>query len=106
GPLPTPPRNYTLSFYPARAATHSISPRRQRAEHSSIPDGSIPPRSFLAPYDDSTSPGSSSGDPESAASDQRCLQARASARLGTSTDGGGWSACFAYRYCTQGNHRR
>src|SRR6266567_5678300 len=56
-------------FYHACPATFPIRPRRQNAGHSSIPDGSIPPRSFLAPYDDSTSTRSSPSDPESATSD-------------------------------------
>src|SRR5262245_53297410 len=56
-------------FYHARTATCSIRAYKQRADHSSIPDGGGPPRWFLAPYDDSTSSGSSTGDPESATSD-------------------------------------
>src|SRR5438093_5967507 len=42
-------------FYHARPAICPVRAYKQRAGHSSIPDGSIPPRSFLAPYDDSTS---------------------------------------------------
>src|SRR6266498_3823946 len=93
-------------FYHVRAAAYPIHFRSQRADHSSIPDGSIPSRPFLAPYDDSTSPGSSPGYPESATSDQRRLQARPTARFGTSAHGGDDSADVAYRYCAQGNHRR
>ena len=92
-------------FYYVHAAAHAIRSPRHCVDHSSIPDGNIPPSSFLAPYDDSTSPGSSSGYPESATSDQRCLQARAAARVGTSTNGGDDAANVAYRYCAQGNHR-
>src|SRR5205807_7658134 len=96
----------TLLFHHACPATYPIRSRRQLTDHSSIPDGSIPPRSFLAPYDDSTSPGSSPRDHESASSDQRCLQARAPAWFGTSTDGGDNSSHVAHRYCAQGNYRR
>src|SRR4029077_627882 len=56
-------------FYHARTAICSIRPRKQRGNYPSIPDRGAPPRSFLAPYDDSTSSGSSTGYPESATSD-------------------------------------
>ena len=56
-------------FYHVRTATCSIRPHKQRGDYPSIPDRGGPPRSFLAPYDDSTSSGSSTGDPESATSD-------------------------------------
>src|SRR5450759_1915711 len=48
-------RKVITHFYHARAATCPVRPYKQRAGHSSIPDGSIPPRPFLAPYDDTTS---------------------------------------------------
>src|SRR5437762_12175803 len=56
-------------FYHARTATCSIPPHKQRGNYPPIPDRGGPPRSFLAPYDDSTSSGSSTGYPESATSD-------------------------------------
>src|SRR5436190_14657983 len=56
-------------FYHARTATCSIRPHKQRGDYPSIPERGGPPRSFLAPYDDSTSSGSSTGNPESATSD-------------------------------------
>ena len=56
-------------FYHARTATCSIRPHKQRGDYPSIPDRGGPPRSFLAPYDHSTSSGSSTGYPESATSD-------------------------------------
>src|SRR5262245_54930615 len=56
-------------FYHARTATCSIRAYKQRVDYTSIPDGGGPPSSFLAPYDDSTSSGSSTGYPESATSD-------------------------------------
>src|SRR5207237_10210386 len=92
-------------FYHALPATYPIRSRRQSAGHSSIPDGSIPPRSFLAPYDDTTSSRSSTGDPESATSDQRCFQTGSPAWFRASAHGGNDAADVAYRYCTQGNHR-
>src|SRR5437762_4096482 len=92
-------------FYHARPATYPIRSRRQFAGYSSIPDGSNPPRPFLAPYDDSTFARSSSGDPESATSDQRCFQTRSPAWLRTSAYGGDDAANVAHRYCAQGNHR-
>src|SRR6516162_8119708 len=57
------------SFYHARTATCSVRAYKQRADYPSIPDRGGSPRSFLAPYDHSTSSGSSTGDPESATSD-------------------------------------
>ena len=42
-------------FYHAHPALCPVRPYKQRAGHSSIPDGSIPLRSILAPYDDTTS---------------------------------------------------
>ena len=56
-------------FYHARTATCSIRPHKQRGDYPSIPDRGGAPRSFLAPYDHSTSSGSSTGYPESATSD-------------------------------------
>ena len=56
-------------FYYARTATCSIRPHKQRGDYPSIPDRGGAPRSFLAPYDHSTSSGSSTGYPESANSD-------------------------------------
>src|SRR5215467_11376865 len=56
-------------FYHARLATCSIRAYKQRVDHPSISNGGGPPRWFLALYDDSTSSGSSTGDPESATSD-------------------------------------
>src|SRR5213596_3704632 len=58
-------RKVNTHFYHARPATCPVRPYTQCAGHSSIPDGSIPPRSILAQYDDSTSPRSSSGDSQS-----------------------------------------
>ena len=57
------------SFYHARTAAYSLRAYKQRVEYRSIPDRGSPPRSFLAPYDHSTSSGSSTGYPESANSD-------------------------------------
>ena len=57
------------SFYHARTAAYSLRAYKRRVEYPSIPDRGGPPRSFLAPYDDSTSSGSSTGYPESANSD-------------------------------------
>ena len=57
------------SFYHARTAAYSLRAYKQRVEYPSIPVRGSPPRSFLAPYDHSTSSGSSTGDPESANSD-------------------------------------
>ena len=57
------------SFYHARTAAYSLRAYKRRVEYPSIPDRGGPPRSFLAPYDDSTSSGSSTGYPESATSD-------------------------------------
>src|SRR6266481_5235692 len=48
-------RKLTTPFYHARLATCPVRLYKQRAGHSSIPDGSITPRSILAPYDDTTS---------------------------------------------------
>src|SRR6266705_1670038 len=62
-------RKVNTHFYHARTATCSIRPHKQRVDYPSIPDRGSPPRSFLAPYDDSTSSGSSTGYPESATSD-------------------------------------
>ena len=56
-------------FYHARTATCSICAYKQRVDYPSIPDRGVSPRSFLAPYDHSTSSRSSTGDPESATSD-------------------------------------
>src|SRR4026207_2271840 len=56
-------------FYHARTATCSVRAYKQRVDYPSIPDRGGPPRSLLAPYDDSTSSGSSTGYPESATSD-------------------------------------
>src|SRR6266404_2794496 len=99
-------RKVSTPFYHARPAAHSLRFCRRVADHPSIPDGSIPPRPFLAQYDDSTPPGSSPSHPKSATPDQRCLQARASARFGTSADGGGRSARIPHRHRAQGNYRR
>src|SRR5262249_49114962 len=52
-------------FYHARTATCSVRAYKRRVDYPSIPDGGGSPRSFLAPYDDSTSSGSSTGYPES-----------------------------------------
>src|SRR5436190_10848166 len=49
------------SFYHARTAAYSLRAYKQRVDYPSIPDRGSPPRSFLAPYDDSTSSGSSTG---------------------------------------------
>ena len=57
------------SFYHARTAAYSLRAYKQRVDYPSIPDRGGPPRPFLAPYDDSTSSGSSTGYPESASSD-------------------------------------
>src|SRR5438067_11580027 len=62
-------RKVNTHFYHACTATYSIRAYKQRVDYSSIPDRGGSPRSFLAPYDDSTSSGSSTGDPESATSD-------------------------------------
>ena len=62
-------RKVSTHFYHARTATCSIPPHKQRGDYPSIPDRGGSPRSFLAPYDDSTSSGSSTGNPESATSD-------------------------------------
>src|SRR5437764_94317 len=62
-------RKVNTHFYHACTATYSTRAYKQRVDYSSIPDRGGPPRSFLAPYDDSTSSGSSTGDPESATSD-------------------------------------
>src|SRR5215475_797628 len=62
-------RKVNTHFYYARTATCSIRAYKQRLDYPSIPDRGGPPRSFLAPYDHSTSSGSSTGDPESATSD-------------------------------------
>src|SRR5512132_1082927 len=62
-------RKVNTPFYHARTATCSIRAYKQRVDYPSIPDRGGPPRSFLAPYDDSTSSGSSTGYPESATSD-------------------------------------
>src|ERR1051325_3518308 len=80
-------RKVNTHFYHARTATCSIRAYKQRLDHPSIPDRGGSPRSFLAPYDHSTSSGSSTGDPESATSDQCCPQTCASAWLGTSAIG-------------------
>src|SRR4029079_12615440 len=56
-------------FYHARTATCSIRTYKQRVDYPSIPDRGGSHRSFLAPYDHSTSSGSSTGDPKSATSD-------------------------------------
>src|ERR1700745_882815 len=56
-------------FYHARTATCSIRAYKQRVDYPSIPDRGGSPRSFLAPYDPSTSSGSSTGYPASATSD-------------------------------------
>ena len=56
-------------FYHARTATCSIRAYKQRVDYPSIPDRGGSPRLFLAPYDHSTSSGSSTGYPESATSD-------------------------------------
>src|SRR4030095_2202675 len=93
-------------FYYARTATCSIRAYKQRLDHPSIPDRGGSPRSFLAPYDHSTSSGSSTGDPESATSDQCCLQACASAWLRTSAAGRDNTANVVNGYCAKGNHRR
>src|SRR5215472_10754492 len=62
-------RKVNTHFYHARTATCSVRAYKQRVDYSSIPDRGGSPRSFLAPYDHSTSSGSSTGDPESATSD-------------------------------------
>src|SRR5262245_12868973 len=62
-------RKVNTHFYHARTATCSIRAYKQRVDYPSIPDRGGSPRSFLAPYDHSTSSGSSTGDPESATSD-------------------------------------
>src|SRR5260370_21262352 len=92
-----------LHFYD-RVAAHTLRSRHQRADHSSIPDGNQPHRQILAPYDDSTPPGSSSGYSKSASPDQRCFQARPPTRLGTSANGGNDAAYVADRYPSQRNH--
>src|SRR5207249_1435903 len=91
--------------YHARPATYLSYPPGRVAAHSSIPDGSNQPRSFRAPYDDTTSSRSSTGDPESATSDQRCFQTGSPAWFRASAHGGNVAADVAYRYCTQGNYR-
>src|SRR5215813_765022 len=53
----------------SRPETCSIRAYKQRLDYPSIPDRGGSPRSFLAPYDHSTSSGSSTGDPETATSD-------------------------------------
>src|SRR5262245_24336408 len=62
-------RKVNTHFYYARTATCSIRAYKQRVDYPSIPDRGGSPRSFLAPYDHSTSSGRSTGYPESATSD-------------------------------------
>src|SRR5262249_31966113 len=62
-------RKVNPHFCYARTAACSIRAYKPRLDYPSIPDRGGSPRSFLAPYDDSTSSGSSTGYPESATSD-------------------------------------
>jgi len=63
-------RKVNTRFYHAHPAICSNRAHKQPVDHPSIPDPAVAgPRPILAPYDDSTSSGSSTGDPESATSD-------------------------------------